>query len=95
MIKAAAERGWIDEESIVREVLTGIKRAGADLIITYFACDFAQNYRFLKPTRPHFRITVCTPIQHLVILDQLLGFAAANGQARDMILYRSGEDFWC
>ena len=41
MIKAAAERGWIDEERIVKEVLTGIKRAGADIIITYFALDFA------------------------------------------------------
>lgn len=42
MIKAAAERGWIDEERVVREVLTGIKRAGADLIITYFARDYAR-----------------------------------------------------
>jgi len=42
MIKAAAERGWIDEERIVREVLTGIKRAGADIIITYFALEYAS-----------------------------------------------------
>ncbi len=42
MIKAAAERGWIDEGRIVSEVLTGIKRAGADLIITYSALDFAR-----------------------------------------------------
>ena len=39
MIKAAAERGWIDEERIVKEVLTGIKRAGADIIIP----DFSQT----------------------------------------------------
>ncbi len=39
MIKAAAERGWIDEKATVLETLTCIKRAGADLIITYFACD--------------------------------------------------------
>ncbi len=42
MIKAAAERGWIDEERIVKEVLTGIKRAGADIIITYFALEYAS-----------------------------------------------------
>jgi porphobilinogen synthase len=39
MIKAAAERGWIDEPRAVLEVLTGIKRAGADMILTYFARD--------------------------------------------------------
>jgi porphobilinogen synthase len=37
MIKAAAEKGWIDEAGVVRESLLGLKRAGADLIITYFA----------------------------------------------------------
>jgi porphobilinogen synthase len=42
MIKAAAQRGWIDERRIVVEVLTGIRRAGADMIITYFAPDVAQ-----------------------------------------------------
>ncbi len=42
MIKAASERGWIDEKSVVLEILTSIKRAGADLIITYFAKDVAK-----------------------------------------------------
>jgi len=42
MIKAAAEKGWIDEKSAVLEVLTAIKRAGADMIITYFAKDVAR-----------------------------------------------------
>ncbi|HSW97892.1 MAG TPA: porphobilinogen synthase [Candidatus Saccharimonadales bacterium] len=42
MIKAAAQNGWIDEKRIVMEVLTGIKRAGADIIITYFAPQVAQ-----------------------------------------------------
>ena len=37
MVKAAARLGWLDEERIMTEMLTGIKRAGADLIITYFA----------------------------------------------------------
>ncbi len=42
MIKAAAQNGWIDERRIALEVLTAIKRAGADIIITYFAPDLAQ-----------------------------------------------------
>lgn len=37
LIKAAAERGWIDEERVMLETLTSIKRAGADIIITYYA----------------------------------------------------------
>ena len=39
MVKAAAQKGWIDEKAAIIEILTGIKRAGADLIITYFAKD--------------------------------------------------------
>lgn len=39
MVKAAAQMGWIDEKAAVLEMLTGIKRAGADIIITYFAKD--------------------------------------------------------
>ena len=42
MVKAAAERGWIEEKRITLEILTGIKRAGADLILTYFAKDVAR-----------------------------------------------------
>lgn len=42
MIKAAAERGWIDENKAIIESLTSIKRAGADLIATYFAKDAAK-----------------------------------------------------
>jgi porphobilinogen synthase len=42
MVKAAAARGWIDEERIVRETLIAIRRAGADLILTYHAKDFAR-----------------------------------------------------
>ena len=41
MIKAAAERGWVDEERVVLETLLCIRRAGADLILTYFAKDAA------------------------------------------------------
>ena len=42
MVKAAAQRGWIDEELVVLETLLSFKRAGADLILTYHACDAAQ-----------------------------------------------------
>ena len=42
MVKAAAANGWIDGERVMMEMLTGIKRAGADLILTYFAKDAAQ-----------------------------------------------------
>jgi len=45
MIKAAAANGWIDERAVVMELLTGIKRAGADLILTYFAKDVARWLR--------------------------------------------------
>jgi len=45
MVKAAAANGWIDEQRIVYEILTGIKRAGADLIITYHAKDAARWLR--------------------------------------------------
>src|SRR5262249_39227629 len=42
MIKAAAQKGWIDERRVALEVLTSIKRAGADMILTYFARDAAR-----------------------------------------------------
>ena len=42
MVKAAAAKGWIDERRVALEILTGIKRAGADLILTYFANDAAR-----------------------------------------------------
>jgi porphobilinogen synthase len=42
LIKAAAERGWVDEQRIALESLVGIKRAGADMILTYFAKDVAR-----------------------------------------------------
>lgn len=42
MVKAAGKLGWIDEEPVMMEVLTSIKRAGADLILTYFAKDAAK-----------------------------------------------------
>jgi porphobilinogen synthase len=43
MIKFAAQAGAIDEHRVVRETLGGIKRAGADLILTYFAMDIARE----------------------------------------------------
>jgi porphobilinogen synthase len=41
MVKAAAERGWVDGERVMLELLTGIRRAGADMVITYFAREAA------------------------------------------------------
>jgi porphobilinogen synthase len=45
MIKAAAKNGWIDERRIVLELMLSIKRAGADMILTYFAKDIARELR--------------------------------------------------
>ena len=45
MIKAAGQMGWIDEEQVVLESLTAIKRAGADMILTYFAREVARGLR--------------------------------------------------
>jgi porphobilinogen synthase len=42
MVKAAAERGWIDGDAVALEHLTAIKRAGADVILTYFASELAS-----------------------------------------------------
>jgi len=49
MIRAAAERGWVDEERAVDECLTAIRRAGADLILTYFAATAARRCRREEP----------------------------------------------
>lgn len=46
MVKAAAQKGWLDEKRVTLEILTGIQRAGADIILTYHAKDAA---RWLKP----------------------------------------------
>ena len=45
MVKAAAEKGWINEKKIVMEIMTGLKRAGAKMIITYHALDVAKWIR--------------------------------------------------
>jgi porphobilinogen synthase len=42
-VKAAAANGWIDEKRLIKEILTSIKRAGADVIITYHAKEFILN----------------------------------------------------
>ena len=44
MVKAAAQNGWIDEERIVDELMLGFARAGADIIITYFAKDYLRRH---------------------------------------------------
>jgi porphobilinogen synthase len=45
MVKAAAAKGWIDERRVALEILTSIRRAGADMILTYFAPDVARWLR--------------------------------------------------
>jgi len=42
MVKAAARNGWIDEQRVVLEILTGIQRAGAEIVLTYHAKDVAR-----------------------------------------------------
>ena len=42
MVKAAAQNGWIDGDRVMMEILTSIKRAGADLILTYHALEAAK-----------------------------------------------------
>jgi porphobilinogen synthase len=43
MIEAAAQRGWIDRDAAIRESLTSIRRAGADVVLTYWAAEFARR----------------------------------------------------
>jgi porphobilinogen synthase len=43
MVKAAAKLGWIDEKKVMMEILTSLKRAGADLILTYHALDAVKE----------------------------------------------------
>ena len=58
MIKAAARNGWIDEERAMMESLTAIRRAGADMIITYFAREAARRLRGCRDEPgPHSRDT--------------------------------------
>ena len=42
MVKAAAEKGWLEEKAAVLEIMTGLKRAGADLTVTYWAKELAE-----------------------------------------------------
>jgi len=42
MVKSAAEKGWIDNDRLITEIATSIKRAGADIIITYHAKELAN-----------------------------------------------------
>jgi porphobilinogen synthase len=49
MIRAAAERGWIDGDRAMMESLIGIRRAGADMIVTYFATEAAKRLRTERP----------------------------------------------
>jgi len=48
MVKAGAEKDWIDGDRVMMEILTSIKRAGADIIITYHAVDAAKILNGIK-----------------------------------------------
>lgn len=48
MLIAAAQNGWLDRQKAIEETLTGIKRAGADIIITYFAREYAERVTLMK-----------------------------------------------
>jgi porphobilinogen synthase len=48
MLIAAAQNGWLDRQKAIEETLMGIKRAGADIIITYFAREYAESVALLK-----------------------------------------------
>jgi porphobilinogen synthase len=52
MIVAAAERGWIDGDRAHVEALTAIKRAGADMVISYYARQFARRHRGVGGAAP-------------------------------------------
>jgi porphobilinogen synthase len=43
MVEAAAERGWLDRDQAIAETLTSIRRAGASIILTYWATEVAQS----------------------------------------------------
>jgi porphobilinogen synthase len=45
MVKAVAERGWVNEDRVMREIPTSIRRAGADVILTHHAKDFTRHTR--------------------------------------------------
>ena len=45
MVEAAAARGWIDRDAAMLEILTSIRRAGADIILSYWALDAARMFR--------------------------------------------------
>ena len=52
MVEAAAARGWIDREPAILETLTSIRRAGADIVLTYWAAEAARLLRALTAARP-------------------------------------------
>ena len=51
MVEAAAANGWIDREAAILETLTSIRRAGADVILTYWAAEAARSASSLSPVR--------------------------------------------
>ena len=46
MLKAAAQNGWLDGQRVLRESVYAIKRAGADMILTYAACELSERAKY-------------------------------------------------
>ena len=67
MIKAASDRGWIDEKKGVMEVLTSLRRAGADFIITYYAKEVAQWFSIERGSKVEI---LGRPVSHILLLAQ-------------------------
>jgi porphobilinogen synthase len=65
MIEAAAAQGWINREAAIAEALTSIRRAGADVILTYWALEWAQNRALSSPKGASFDKLSTTPIDKL------------------------------
>src|SRR6185503_12635933 len=70
MIKAAARLGWIDEERVALESLTSIKRAGADIILTYFARELANRLSESTNRRATARLAL-TSLPRLVNAEEM------------------------
>ena len=63
MVKAAAQKGWLDEKRVVLEILTGIQRAGADIILTYHAKDAARWLKSVIQSARDFMSTTPTKLK--------------------------------